>query len=160
MINKYYIYLIMFGVGVFSAWMAGFTDHGVKQSIGHSIDTTKIFVHDTTRTVDTLHVVKPKIVYQTKIIKDGISDSLQAIIVKLKQYEADQTFNDSAYVKHVWMMSDDYLVRESRWEYRPGPKMLISTHDTAMVYPSTVKKVMTGIGWFCAGAVAGYVAVK
>ena len=150
------------GVGFFAgfmlAWIIGLADPKLdKERIATATDTSYVQASDTIREADSL-VIAPKIVYRSKIVLDTSGlDSLRAIVEALREYVAEKRFKDSAWVKHTWRMTPDWLVRENVWDYHPAPMREIYFRDTVEVKPKIAKKILSGAGMFAAGGMAALI---
>ena len=150
------------GVGFFSgfmlAWIIGLADPELdKERIATAVDTICVQVTDTIRETDSF-VIPPKIIHRSRIVRDTSGmDSLRAIIEELREYVAEKTFQDSAWVKHTWRMTPDWMVRENVWDYRPAQQREIYFRDTVEVKPKAAKKILYGAGMFAAGGMAALI---
>ena len=117
--------------------------------IREKIDTTYVFVHDTTEIVDTAIVVRPEIRYITRTVHDTI---LQ--IDTLKVYADAKTFEDSSWVSHEIGIDPQDIMTYSKWEHRPAPQVFITKEVTKKVYPGKLEKIIKAGGWFIAGMIA------
>jgi len=148
-----------FALGFLFAWIIGLGQGPVSKEVIRSvIDTVYVASKDTVRLVDTNEVIHPVTVYRARIVRDTTAlDSMRAIIEQLKQYVAEKTFQDSAWVRHTWLMTPDWLVKENRWDYRAAPRTQIYFRDTVEVKPTAMKKIFYGAGLFAAGGAAALV---
>jgi len=149
---------IGFFCGFMVAWLVGLADGPVSKEVISSVtDTLVVEVHDTSRVTDTL-TLRPELIYRSRIVRDTSGmDSMRAIIESLRQYAAEKTFKDSAWVRHQWSMDANWLVRQNAWDYRPAPRTEIHFRDTVEVKPKAAKKLLYGAGLFAAGGVAALV---
>jgi len=140
-------------IGFMVCWVMKFGDPTLsKEVISHTVDTTTTFSDDTASVTNEADI-KPTVVYRSKIIRDDSAvDSMRAIIESLDSYTAAQTFDDSAWVEHTFLMTES-IVKENQWKYRPPPHLEIHHIDTVEVGISGRKKLLYGLGAVLAGCV-------
>lgn len=142
--TKHYPFIATFILGILFGWLAS---PDKEQTIKETIDTTYVYIHDTTEIVDTAIVIRPEIRYITRFIHDTL---LQ--IDTLKFYSDAKTFDDSAWVNHEIGIDPLDVMTYSKWEYRPGPKTVITKEVTKKVYPGKLEKIVKAGAWILVGA--------
>lgn len=139
---------ICFGIGVMAGWILAGDPEVTEEPMA-------IYIRDTVSvpTVDTL-VVKdtiesdPVVKYVPRRVHDTIF-----IAEKIREYETEKTFEDSAWVKHTFGIRDlDDILSYNQWDYKAPPQKQVVMVEKVKVYPTKTEKVVKTVAWMTAGA--------
>jgi len=133
-----------FALGVAVGWiLAG--DPEVTETVIREYLLDTLITVDTVVSIDTIHTA-PTIKYVPKKIHDTIF-----IAEKVREYETQKTFDDSAWVKHLFGIRDiDDILSYNRWDYRAAPPVMRIRE--VQVTPTKTEKIVKTVAWFTAGA--------
>ncbi len=94
---------------------------GPTENLGEAVEVSRdtLYIHDTTEievvVMDT--IIEPSIKYVAR--HDTTRDTVY--IEKLRHYEVEQTFTDSAHIKHVWDINEAWGSLNHQWDYSIHP---------------------------------------
>jgi len=138
---------ICFCLGIPVGWILAGDPDTTETVIERVTDTITVASVDTLIERDTIHS-KPTIKYVPKQIHDTVF-----IAEKVREYDTEKTFEDSAHVKHSFGIRDiDDILAYNTWHYRPPPQSFIIKEKKVKVYPSKTEKVIKSVAWITAGA--------
>ena len=71
---------------------------------------------------------------------------------EIKMYVCGVTPYDSCHIGHKWLINDEWIAFNHRWDYTPPPRIVETVEKVQKVYPSKLERVSKTLGAVAFGA--------
>jgi len=119
------------------------------------VDTLYVKSVDTIMVKDTVKIY-PKQKFLIKVDTLTLTDTVKVVVEKVKEYVVEKTFEDSAFVRDIFLMDTAGIIVDNDWLYRPSYK-IYNRIDTVKVKDKWYNKAFYYVGFFSAGFLVGAV---